>query len=432
MLYEFRGYDGQIELYQNKIVIKRKGFARLTRGYTLGDKEIYLKSITGIQVKKPGMQAGYIQFIFSGSKEIKGSGIMKAATDENTVMFQGGEQKYQEALALKERIEKLIYAPNAEHALSEADELIKYKQLLDSGAITESEYLNVKRRLLGDGDIPLTDRPAKKNTYIPAAPVGQQLYSHPSNGSSSKSGLRKSMKVWMVVCLVFAGLYALMGAITQIPAMGITMFCFFGVLAAMFFVLAKSPKGNPFILGRNSGMKKTVFVPLCILVAFFLCGITAGTSGSSLASQDKEESIGAKTEQFNTDFEDTPSEATTTLSDVQVWYEAQMPSISQLLIEYAQSVEGLSNMNITESTFRFGEDSGWYDCHYTLYFTCKVNGAACTGEARGFLKYQDTNLNWFHFEIFRDADWATIVEHYDDSYDQTIEDYYKELEAQYG
>ena len=25
MLYEFRGYDGQIELYENKIIIKRKG-----------------------------------------------------------------------------------------------------------------------------------------------------------------------------------------------------------------------------------------------------------------------------------------------------------------------------------------------------------------------------------------------------------------------
>ena len=123
---------------------------------------------------------------------------------------------------------------------------------------------------------------------------------------------------------------------------------------------------------------------------------------------------------------------TATLSDVQEWYEAQMPSVSQLLIEYVQSVKGLSNMNITESTFRFGEDSGWYDCHYTLYFTCKVDGVACTGEARGFLKYQDTTLNWFHFEIFRDADWVTIVEHYDDSYDQIIEDYYKELEAQYS
>ena len=148
MLYEFRGYDGQIELYENKIIIRRSGFARLTRGFSLGDKEIYLKSISGIQVKKPGLNAGYIQFIFSGSKETKHAGIMKAAADENTVMFQGGIQKYHEAIELKSMIEKLLSQPLDKQNFSKADELIKYKQLLDAGAITESEYLNEKNRLL--------------------------------------------------------------------------------------------------------------------------------------------------------------------------------------------------------------------------------------------------------------------------------------------
>ena len=81
MLYEFRGYDGQIELYENKIIIKRKGIARATRGFTLGDKEIYLSSITGIQVKKPGIREGYIQFLVTGSQEVKGKGMKKAKND---------------------------------------------------------------------------------------------------------------------------------------------------------------------------------------------------------------------------------------------------------------------------------------------------------------------------------------------------------------
>lgn len=33
-------------------------------------------------------------------------------------------------------------------SISAADELIKYKQLLDAGAITEEEYIEFKRRLL--------------------------------------------------------------------------------------------------------------------------------------------------------------------------------------------------------------------------------------------------------------------------------------------
>lgn len=122
---------------------------------------------------------------------------------------------------------------------------------------------------------------------------------------------------------------------------------------------------------------------------------------------------------------------TTNLSDVQKWYEGQMPKISQSLIDYSKSVKGLSNMNVDESKFLFGENSSWYDCHYTIYFTCKVNGDRCTGEARAFLKYKDNTPEWFHFEIFRDSDWSTIVEHYDESYEKVIEDYYKQLATTY-
>ena len=46
------------------------------------------------------------------------------------------------------------------------------------------------------------------------------------------------------------------------------------------------------------------------------------------------------------------------------------------------------------------------------------------------MKYQDDAVNWFHFEIFSDSG-TPLVEHYDDSYDQIIEDYYKELESLY-
>lgn len=162
MLNEFKGYDGQIELYENKIVIKREGGARWIRGFSLGDKEIYLKNLTGIQVKKPGMQAGYIQFIFAGSKEVKGSGIMKAANDENTVMFHGGNPKYQEALAFKQQVERLVEQASRRvenTPVSSADELVKFKQLLDAGAITQEEFENQKK----DYCIP-------KKSILPQAP----------------------------------------------------------------------------------------------------------------------------------------------------------------------------------------------------------------------------------------------------------------------
>ena len=100
-------------------------------------------------------------------------------------------------------------------------------------------------------------------------------------------------------------------------------------------------------------------------------------------------------------------------------------------MDYANSVDGLSALNVDSSKFRFGEDAGWYDCHYTFQFSCKINGVNHTGEARAFVKYQDSTVEWFHFEIFSNEGVQSVVEHYDDSYDKIIEEYYKELKKQF-
>ncbi len=115
------------------------------------------------------------------------------------------------------------------------------------------------------------------------------------------------------------------------------------------------------------------------------------------------------------------------LIEIQTWYNDKMSLVNQNLINYASSVSGISNINVTSSKFRFGEDFGFYECHYTIIFSCIVEGVSCNGEARAFLKYKDTNISWFHFEIYRVSDYKTIVEYYDDSYDKIIEDYYKSL-----
>ena len=134
------------------------------------------------------------------------------------------------------------------------------------------------------------------------------------------------------------------------------------------------------------------------------------------------------TTQLQNDYTDT----NTTLTDVEEWYNNQTPTVSQSLMEYAKSVNGLTTLNVTSSQFRFGEEDGWYDCHYTFHFTCKINGVNYSGEARAFMEYQDSTINWFHFEIFSNTDIQPIVEHYNDSYDTIIENYYKELEDKYS
>ncbi|MBS5145249.1 MAG: hypothetical protein KHY89_07015 [Butyricicoccus pullicaecorum] len=264
-----------------------------------------------------------------------------------------------------------------------------------------------------------------------------QVKTAPANNNEKANNLislRKGMRIWMIVCIVFAGLYMLIGTMYGEAGMAVGMGGFFAILAAMFFILAKSPKGNPYILNRQSGLKKKIFVLICVVIAYVVVGIGISTS-SSITTQDGENQHASQPvstdKQKNEISQDSSTDTVTTLSDIQKWYENQIPAVSQSLVDYAKSVNGLTLLNVDSSKFRFGENNGWYDCHYTFMFTCVINGTTYNGEARAFMKYQDATVNWFHFEIFSNTDVQSLVEHYDDSYDQIIEDYYKELESLY-
>ena len=104
-----------------------------------------------IQFKEAGtVLNGFIQFgVLGGIEAI--NGIYDAAKDENSVVFT--EQKNIEASSIKSFIERKI-VDNQQHApapspASAADELLKFKQLLDMGVITQSEFDAQKRKLLG-------------------------------------------------------------------------------------------------------------------------------------------------------------------------------------------------------------------------------------------------------------------------------------------
>ena len=125
-----------------------KGLQNLMVKGLKGEKTIPIKSITAIQVKKPGITTGYIQFAYSGSSESKG-GVMDAVKDENTILF-GNKKEYEQALKLKQLIESLQNeSSQPTTASSDADELLKFKELLDAGAITEEEYEAKKKQILG-------------------------------------------------------------------------------------------------------------------------------------------------------------------------------------------------------------------------------------------------------------------------------------------
>lgn len=143
-----KGLGGEIELLQDRIRIKRKGVQSFVLHGLTGDKEILTSQISAVQCKKAGMLTnGYIQFSFLGGHENK-SGILAATQDENTLMFTPRQQR--DILALKERVDQMLASSAISTTVpSNLDELEKLYGLKEKGIITEEEFNNKKKQLLG-------------------------------------------------------------------------------------------------------------------------------------------------------------------------------------------------------------------------------------------------------------------------------------------
>lgn len=152
MKFELKGVGGQLTVYHDKVVIERKGaIGFLSKGFS-GAKTIPMSSIQSVQFKRgTGFTNGYIQFGILGGRECRG-GLFAAADDENTVML---SYKYNEvAQEIKDYIENQILDRAKPHETvvqqtSPADELKKFKELLDMGVISQAEFDAKKKQILG-------------------------------------------------------------------------------------------------------------------------------------------------------------------------------------------------------------------------------------------------------------------------------------------
>jgi len=143
---EYKGSNGTVILKENHLIIKRgvKGF--LLGGMMLrGDKTIPYSSIVAVQLKKAGMTAGYIQFTLAGGSEAK-AGLLQSAYDENTVNFFSNKNGFAE---LKEIVEGKIGKVNTDQSHSSLNDIEKLAELKSKGIITEKEFEQKKKQLLG-------------------------------------------------------------------------------------------------------------------------------------------------------------------------------------------------------------------------------------------------------------------------------------------
>ena len=154
-VYIIEGVRGRhLTVYENRAVftVKASLGSFLTGNVTDGEKVIYYKDVIGVQYKDAGLTIGYLQLETA-------SGLMNNRQNnffnENSFTFDQTKGITNEKMRMvRDYIQKQIdqiknapaYAPTS---ASPADELKKYKELLDMGAITQDEFDSAKRKILG-------------------------------------------------------------------------------------------------------------------------------------------------------------------------------------------------------------------------------------------------------------------------------------------
>lgn len=158
--FKVKGTNGEITADNEKVVISRKTIGGLLSQGIKGERVIYYYDLKSIEYKKPTIFAnGYIQFITNVelSTSIK-NGILGtkelALHDQNIVILRAFNKK---TVSDGEKINKFmqsklheakVTSANKAPSISDADELMKFKKLLDAGIITKDEFDKKKKKIL--------------------------------------------------------------------------------------------------------------------------------------------------------------------------------------------------------------------------------------------------------------------------------------------
>lgn len=113
--------------------------------------------------------------------------------------------------------------------------------------------------------------------FVPEKAIRKQTPT--ANKGATSFTHRKGMNFFGGVFAILTVTAAVM-AITEDPSMiALVGFCL--VLSGMFFVLAKTSAKSKFLFGESSGIKKSLFIGLSILLAFVLFSVLSSVYGET-------------------------------------------------------------------------------------------------------------------------------------------------------
>ena len=153
-IYTLSGCRGRrMQVFDNKCIISTKpGFgALLTCNATDGAKTIYYSDVIGVQFKKSGITIGYLQLeTASTTMNNRDSNFF----NENSFTFERNLNDSMEEVVnyITKKVDHTKQQKNAPfvvaNTVSIADELKKFKELLDMGVLTQAEFDAKKNELL--------------------------------------------------------------------------------------------------------------------------------------------------------------------------------------------------------------------------------------------------------------------------------------------
>jgi hypothetical protein len=152
--FKLKGNWGSMSVYENKVVLQgAPGLAAAMWGVNQAQKTFTYDSISSIEFSAPSIGEGEIRFNIDGSRGITNTKLLNnipfVSNNDNT--FKYLEKDYAEASQAKAYIEEQMIKSKQRqpqtvvNELSSADELRKFKQLLDDGVIPSEEFEKKKK-----------------------------------------------------------------------------------------------------------------------------------------------------------------------------------------------------------------------------------------------------------------------------------------------
>lgn len=153
IIYDLKGYPGKrMKVYKDRVIIKSVvTFTSIMCGtVSMGEKTIYYSDCIGLQYKKSSANIGFIQMeTASGIMHDKRNNFL-GENSFSWASIKKNEKMKEVADYINKQINLYKNQKNNSSAniSSNADELKKFKELLDNGIITQEEFNEKKKQLL--------------------------------------------------------------------------------------------------------------------------------------------------------------------------------------------------------------------------------------------------------------------------------------------